>query len=92
MHVRMQSCTYAIMKTMYPPGYHHNGFLTTHAPGHMIYGLTFITERAHCFYDCIFITPTLSLLDLLDLVDHLYIFDVITYPLHSCDYLKQNFN
>ena len=22
---------YAIMKTMFPPGYHHNGFVTTHA-------------------------------------------------------------
>ena len=27
---------YAIMKTMFPPGYHHNGFATTHALGHMI--------------------------------------------------------
>ena len=29
---------YAIMKTMYPPGYHHNGFVATHALGHMMYG------------------------------------------------------
>ena len=27
---------YAIMKTMCPPSYHHNGFLVTHALGHMI--------------------------------------------------------
>ena len=27
------------MKTMYPPGYHHNGFVATHALGHMMYGL-----------------------------------------------------
>ena len=27
------------MKTMCPPGYHHNGFMATHAPGHMMYGL-----------------------------------------------------
>ena len=26
------------MKTMCPPGYHHNGFVETHALGHMIYG------------------------------------------------------
>ena len=26
------------MKTMCPPGYHHNGFVATHALGHMIYG------------------------------------------------------
>ena len=30
---------YAIMKTMCPPGYFHNGFVETHALGHMIYGL-----------------------------------------------------
>ena len=23
------------MKTICPPGYHHNGFVATHAPGHM---------------------------------------------------------
>ena len=27
--------TYAIMKTMCPPGYHHNGFVATLALGHM---------------------------------------------------------
>ena len=26
------------MKTMHPPGYHHNGFMVTHALGHMMYG------------------------------------------------------
>ena len=29
---------YAIIKTMCPPGYHHNGFVATHALGHMMYG------------------------------------------------------
>ena len=29
---------YEIMKTMCPPGYHHNGFVGTHALGHMMYG------------------------------------------------------
>ena len=29
--------TYTIMKTMCPPGYHHNGFVVTHALGHMMY-------------------------------------------------------
>ena len=28
---------YEIMKTMCPPGYHHNGFVATHALGHMMY-------------------------------------------------------
>ena len=27
------------MKTMCPPGYHHNAFVETHALGHMIYGV-----------------------------------------------------
>ena len=26
--------TYAIMKTMCPPSFHHNGFVATHALGH----------------------------------------------------------
>ena len=30
------------MKTMCPPGHHHNGFVATHALGHMMYGYTFI--------------------------------------------------
>ena len=25
-------CVYAIIKTMCPPSYHHNGFVATHAP------------------------------------------------------------
>ena len=29
------------MKTMCPPGYHHNGFVATHALGHMMYSYTF---------------------------------------------------
>ena len=27
---------YVIMKTMYPPGYHHNDFLATHALMHLL--------------------------------------------------------
>ena len=27
---------YVIMKTMCPPGYHHNGFVATHALRHMM--------------------------------------------------------
>ena len=30
-------CVCVIMKTMCPPGYHHNGFVATHALGHYIY-------------------------------------------------------
>ena len=30
------------MKTMRPPGYHHNGFVATHALGHMMYGYIYI--------------------------------------------------
>ena len=60
---------YGIMKTMCPPGYHHQGFVATHALGHMMHGWTVhnvpkcmschkaivvITGRAHCFPDCIY--------------------------------------
>ena len=31
------------MKTMCPPGYHHNGFVATHALGHMMYGISAYT-------------------------------------------------
>ena len=27
---------------MCPPGYHHNGFVATHALGHMMYGCTVV--------------------------------------------------
>ena len=30
------------MKTMCPPGYHHNGFVATHALGHMMNGYTLL--------------------------------------------------
>ena len=30
------------MKTLHPPGYHDNGFLATHAPGHIMYGYTLL--------------------------------------------------
>ena len=48
------------MKTMCPPGYHHNGFVATHALGHMMYmschkAIVVITGRAHCFHDYIYI-------------------------------------
>ena len=33
---------YVIMETMCPPGYHHNGFVATHALGHMMYGSTLL--------------------------------------------------
>ena len=51
------------MKTMCPPGYHHNGFVATHALGHMMYGWAHdVTGTAHCFHDYIYICITLILL------------------------------
>ena len=37
-HKQDEHKIYVIMKIMCPPGYHHNGFLATHALGHMMYG------------------------------------------------------
>ena len=36
-----------IMKTMCPPGYHHNGSVATNALGHMMYGYIMMS-RASC--------------------------------------------
>ena len=40
MHICMYIYIYVIMKTMCPPGYHHNGFVATHVLGHMMYMYT----------------------------------------------------
>ena len=37
------------MKTMCPPGYHHNGFVATHALGHMIYGCIMRMYNIHIY-------------------------------------------
>ena len=68
---------YVIMKTMCPPGYHHNGFVATHALVHWYQqcgtvhhvpkcmschkAIVVITGRAHCFHDYIYITLILLL-------------------------------
>ena len=46
---------YAIMKTMCPLGYHHNGFEATHALGHMMYGIyTYVCIYTIYIYICIY--------------------------------------
>ena len=40
------------MKTMCPPGYHHNGFVATHALGHMMYGSFFRNPTIHHVPKC----------------------------------------
>ena len=48
------------MKTMCPPGYHHNGFVATQCMScHK--AIVVITGRAHCFHDYIYITHILLL-------------------------------
>ena len=42
-NIYMYIYIYEIMKTMCPPSYHHNGFVATHALGHMMYGYIMIT-------------------------------------------------
>ena len=37
---------YYIMKTMRPSNYHHNGFVATHALGHMMYGYTLLVPKS----------------------------------------------
>ena len=45
-HKQDERNIYVIMKTMCPPGYHHNGFVATHALGHMMYGSS--CDRTSC--------------------------------------------
>ena len=40
------------MKTMCPPGYHHNGFVATHVLGHMMYGSSYIMFTVHHVPKC----------------------------------------
>ena len=47
---------YAIMKTMCPPCYYHNGFVATHALGTQVHAThELVPRRAHCFHYCIYI-------------------------------------
>ena len=48
------------MKTMCPPGYHHNSFVATHVSKCISChkAIVVITGRAHCFHDYIYITPS----------------------------------
>ena len=44
---------YAIIKTMCPPSYHHNGFVALLKCMSCHKVIVVITGRAHCFHDCI---------------------------------------
>ena len=74
-----QGIIYAMMKTIRPPGYHQNGFVATHALGHMMFYITVyhvpkcmscqkaivvITGTVYRFDDNIYITLIFSLWDL----------------------------
>ena len=54
------------MKTMCPPGYRHNGFVATHALGHMMYG----------FYDNIYIY---YIYIYLHIYTYMYIYNIYIY-------------
>ena len=40
---------YIIIKTMCPPGYHHNGFVATHPFGHMMYIYMYIYIHTYIY-------------------------------------------
>ena len=60
------------MKIMCPPGYHHSGFVATHALGHMMYGYTLLIPMA------IMLLILCSLLSLLVYI-YMYIWFLETY-------------
>ena len=41
-HIYIYIHIYVILKTMCPPGYHHNGFVAVHALGHMMCSYTLL--------------------------------------------------
>ena len=43
------------MKVRCPPSYHHNGFVVTHALGHMMYGLSYMLLYIYYIYIHIYI-------------------------------------
>ena len=51
---------YAVKKTMCPPGYHHSGFVATHALGHIMYdnrtSCAQVHELPHCHKATVVIT------------------------------------
>ena len=51
---------YVTMKTMSPPGYHHNSFVATHALGHTMYGYTllYVLYIYVCVCGYIYILPS----------------------------------
>ena len=74
------------MKTMCPPGYHHNGFVATHALGHMMYVYIYIyyAHLASVRFEHSVCRGSL-------MTTYIYIYiHTYTYPLHACDYLKKN--
>ena len=60
-HIYIYIYIYAIMKTMCPLGYHHNGFVATHALGHnvyiyiYIYIFIYIYIYVYIYHMCIFV-------------------------------------
>ena len=73
---------YAIMKIMCPPGYHHSGFVATHALGHMMYGYTLLIPMA------IILLILCSLLSLLVYIYVYMVFRNLLYDICCMDELK----
>ena len=58
MYLCVYVCVCIIMKTICPPGYHHNGFVATHALGHI---RTSCNREGTLFSCYIYIMPILLL-------------------------------
>ena len=58
------------MKTIWPPGYHHNGSVAIHALGHVMYSYTLLVPmnqrvlnkptKDHLYYDHLYYAPCLA--------------------------------
>ena len=55
MYIYIYICIYVIMKTMFPPSYHHNGFVANYALGHMMYICIYTDEATDKVYICVYV-------------------------------------
>ena len=83
---------YVIMKTKFPLGYHHNGFMATmhvhHVPKCMscYKAVAVITRRVHCFHDYIYIYSAYTYFYIYKIyVIHKYIYIIYIYIYRQID-------
>ena len=80
---------YAMTKTMYSASYHHNGFLVTHALGHIMYGYTSLVPVNQRFSSLVPANITIHYQHVPNCVIyiHIYIYMYIYIYIYICIYI-----